>query len=112
MQTLCLDENNNILVTQGNITVIDKADALAQDVKTRIGLCFGENPFNLLEGIDFDNQFLGKKAGQTYYKQALRNRILEHPHDINQIESVDFSSKNDKISLTINIDSVYGAVNV
>lgn len=111
MQTLGIDENNNIIVTQGNITIKDKADALAQDVKTRIGLCFGENPFNLLEGIDYDNQFLGKKGGQTYYKQALRNRILEHPHDINQIESVDFVSKGDKITLTVNIDSVYGAIN-
>lgn len=110
MQTLGLDENNNIVVTQGAVSVIAGADALAQDVKTRIGLCFGENPLNLLEGIDYDNEFLGKKGGQAYYKQAIRNRILEHPHDIQQIDSVDFMANGDKISLTVNIDSIYGKV--
>lgn len=94
------------------MVVIDRAEALAQDVKTRIGLCFGENPFNLLEGIDFDNEFLGKKAGQLYYKQALRNRILEHPHEIRNIESVDFIANGDKIRLTVNIESDYGEVSL
>lgn len=112
MQTLGIDENNNIIITQGSMVIKDKADALAQDIKTRIGLCFGENPFDKLEGINFDNDFLGKKAGQDFYKQAIRNRILENPEDIVQIRNVDFQAQGDKIALIAEIDSVYGVINV
>lgn len=60
MQTLQLDANNNLLVTEKNLTVIDGIDACAQDTRTRVGLCRGENPYDVTEGADYFNELLGK----------------------------------------------------
>lgn len=110
MKSLALDENNNLVVKNGNLVIIDGIQALAQNIRTRIGMCARENPFNLNEGIDYDNDVLGKAGGANYYKQAIQNRILENPIDIVDVQSVDFKQSGDVVSLTCNVLSKYGEV--
>lgn len=107
MQTLKIDENNNVVVFQGNIQIIDGVEACAQDTKTRIGLCHGENPYNTGEGIDFFNNFLGKMGGQDYIREEIRQRIMAND-EIVQVNSLDISHEKDKLIITSEISSVYG----
>lgn len=112
MQTLGIDENNNLILSQGNLRIKSGINALAQDVKTRIGLCKRENPFNKDEGIDFDNDMLGKMGGVEYYKQALRNRILDNDDGITNINQIQLTRKLNSIELTAEISSSYGVFTI
>ena len=47
MQTMGVNNENNLLIKQGSLVVKDGIDAYAQDLKTRIGLNARENPFDL-----------------------------------------------------------------
>ncbi len=110
MKTLNVTDRNNLIIKDGNITLAEGAEALAQTIKTRIGMCLGENPFNRKEGIDFDNDFLGKVGGQNYYKNAIKNRIMEKPEDINGIYDIRFRRERDTATLEVDIDSIYGVM--
>ncbi len=107
MQTLKLDDHNNLVVIQGSLAVVSDVEACAQDVKTGLGLCIGENPLNQQEGIDYDNTFLGKGGGESYVKNEVRNRILDHDEVIS-VESVTLQKQNDTLVLSTKINSIYG----
>lgn len=109
MQTVKLDINNNLVVEQGNLSVIDGQIALAQDVKTRTGLYRGENRFDTSEGIDYDNEMLGVFGGEEYYKQTLRNRILGNPEVLN-VTNVKLARTGVELTLTADVQSIYGNV--
>lgn len=112
MQTLGIDENNNLMLNQNGLIIKDKINAVAQDVKTRIGLCKGENPFNIQEGIDFDNDMLGKMGGINYYKEAIRNRIFDNPIGITNINRISLDRGLNNITLTAEIESEYGVFEI
>lgn len=112
MKTLALDEHNNLKLNQNGFYLKDGIEALSQDVRTRVGLCKGENPFNADEGIDFDNDMLGKMGGVNYYKEALRNRILDYPEGIKNIDKVTLERGINKITLTAEINSDYGVFTI
>lgn len=112
MKTLNVTDRNNLIIKDGNITLAEDSEALAQSIKTRIGMCVRENPFNQKEGIDFDNDFLGKYAGQNYYKNAIRNRIMERPEGINGIYDIRFRRERDTAILEIDVDSIYGVMRI
>lgn len=110
MQTLGIDANNNLIVAQGSLVVKSDIDACAQDIKTRIGLCQGENPFDLEEGIDFDNEVLARVGGQNYLRQAVRNRIMTLSYGVQNVTSLSFEKENRTLTLTAEIKSTYGAI--
>lgn len=107
MQTLKLDENNNLVVFQGNLQVEEGVDACAQDTRTRIGLCRGENPYNTDDGADFFNEFLGKMGGRDYVREVIRQRILDN-EEIVQVNSLSLNTEKDKLVMTSEISSIYG----
>lgn len=107
MQTLKLDPNNNLIVENGNLVVIDGIYAAAQNTRTRLGLCRGENPYDIQEGIDYFNELLGKLGGMDYIREEIRRRILDSP-DIVKINSLDIISSKGTITVTADITSVYG----
>lgn len=107
MQTLKIDENNNLVLWQESLEIADGVNACAQDTKTRIGLCRGENPYDTSEGADFFNEFLGKMGGQDYIREVIRKRILAND-EIVQVNSLDIATKEDKLTITSEISSVYG----
>lgn len=52
MITLMLDSHNNIIAGDSFLT-LQGAEALRQDVRTRLSMFLGEYPFNTTQGIDY-----------------------------------------------------------
>ena len=75
MQTLRLDDGNNLVIADKGLVVIDGADACAQDTKTRIGLVRGENPYDTTEGVDYYNELLGKMGVKHTYGRTYQNAL-------------------------------------
>lgn len=109
MQTMGVNNENNLLIKQGSLVVKDGIEAYAQDLKTRIGLNARENPFDLSEGIDYDVDVLGKSGGKSYLKQAIRERILSFEGTDN-IGSLTVEQVGDNVTLTVEIESTYGRI--
>ena len=99
MQTLQLDEHNNLVLEDGSLTVIDGISACAQDVKTRVGLCLG--------GIDYFNEVLGKTGGIDGVREMIRRRIKNND-EIVQINRLSTSSADNVSNITAEISSIYG----
>lgn len=108
MDTLSLDDSNNLTVANNNLVLKSNIDACAQDAKTRVGLYLGENQFDLDEGIDYDNEVLGKAGGENYFRSAIINR-LQNP-EINSIYGVSVEKINDTLQVETEMDTIYGIV--
>lgn len=108
MRTLRLDDHNNLVVAQGNLSVLSDVEACAQNTKTRLGLYLGENPLNQEEGIDYDNSVLGKAGGETYVKNIIQNRILESD-EIRNVSALTLTREGDTLVCEATINSIYGA---
>ena len=52
MESLKIDADNNLVLTQGNLAIAAGVDACAQDTRTRIGFARGENPYDTAAGQD------------------------------------------------------------
>lgn len=111
MQTLQIDENNQLVISQNSLIVIDAVNACAQDTKTRIGIYNGENPLNIDEGIEFEKDILGKMGGQNYIREVVRNRILAND-EIVQVNNISIEKIGDSLVLETEISSIYGVVNL
>jgi len=111
MQTLQLDANNNLIITQKSIRVASGVQACAQDTKTRIGLCRGENPYDTTQGADYFNELLGKMGGMDYIREVIRLRILDND-EITGISSLDFKPDEDNATITANITTIYGETEI
>lgn len=109
MRTISLDENNNLNIVNGDMTFKTGITALAQDIKTRVGLYKGENRFDNTEGIDYDNDMLGKMAGIDYYKQAIRNRI-EGNAEVEGVSNMTVEKSGTTLNITAEVQSIYGSV--
>lgn len=107
MQTLQLDEHNNLVFADGSLTVIDGINACAQDTKTRVGLCLGENPYDTEEGIDYFNSVLGKMGGVDNIREKIRKRITAND-EIVQINSLQVKQNGKRLNITADISSIYG----
>lgn len=107
MKTLQIDENNNLVMVQGRITVIDGIEACAQDTRTRVGICKGENPYNTEQGADYFNEILGKIGGEEYIRENIRSRILDN-EEIVKINNMKVSRDKTTTSVTAEISSIYG----
>jgi hypothetical protein len=108
MQTLALDDKNNLMIKNGGLFMKKNIAALAQDTKTRVAMCAGENPFNILEGINYDDDMLGKLGGASFYTQTIRNRILEHREKIKNINDLVLKRNADTLEVVAHIESEYG----
>ena len=111
MKTVALDEHNNLIVKNGSLQEKEGIEALAQDIKTRVGLYKGENRFDLSEGIDYDNDMLGKFAGFDYYRQAIRNRI-EGNEEVEGVKDRLVSFINGEVEVVADIKSIYGDMKI
>lgn len=107
MKTLQIDKNNNLVMVQGRITVIDGIEACAQDTRTRVGICKGENPYNTEQGADYFNEILGKIGGEEYIRENIRSRILDN-EEIVKINNMKVSRDKTTTSVTAEISSIYG----
>lgn len=111
MKTVFLDENNNLVLRAGNLQEKEGIEALAQDLKTRVGLYRGENRFDITEGIAYDDEMLGKFGGIEYYKQAIRNRI-ETAEGVAGVKRITVEKTGTQLTVTSDIKSIYGDVTI
>ncbi len=107
MQTLLIDQNNNLILERNNMQVTDGIDACAQDTRTRVGIVRGENPFDTAQGADYFNELLGKMGGQDYLREAIRERIADND-EIVQINNLQVETDNDTTKVVSEISSIYG----
>jgi hypothetical protein len=111
MQTLKLDNNNNLVITDSkDLKIIDEIEAFSQNIRTHLGLIKGENIFNIDEGIEYFDEILGKLGGVEYLKYLIRNRILEHP-EVVEVENVEITKdNNDTAIIETSIISIYSKI--
>ena len=111
MQTLKLDDDNNLVIADKGLVVIDGVDACAQDTKTRIGLVRGENPYDTTEGADYYNELLGKMGGTAYIREEISKRILANEEIVGiKRMTIEEDQRTQKTTLTVNIATIYGDV--
>ncbi len=113
MKTLKQDENNNIVIENGQPVFLYDGEACAQSIKNRIGLCIGENPFNINEGIDYFSDVLGSMGGKNFIEESIRNRILnDTDNEVISVESVELTKDNKNISLEAKIHTIWGVFEI
>lgn len=111
MQTLKLDDDNNLVIADKGLVVIDGVEACAQDTKTRIGLVRGENPYDTAEGADYYNELLGKMGGTAYIRAEISKRILANDEIVGiKRMTIDEDREAHVTTLTANIATIYGDV--
>lgn len=109
MQTLQLDENNNIKLNQNSLVILDNVEACAQDTRTRIALFKGEDFTDTTRGISFFDNILGVYVGQDDIKNQIKKRIMDNS-EIYSINKITLSKQDNKIQLNTEINSIYGVL--
>lgn len=109
MQTLQLDENNNIKLNQNSLVILDNVEACAQDTRTRIALFKGEDFTDTTRGISFFDNILGVYVEQDDIKNQIKKRIMDNS-EIYSINKITLSKQDNKIQLNTEINSIYGVL--
>ena len=109
MRTLKIDDNNNLVISQNSLKIIDNVEACAQDTKTRIGLFAGEDYWDTTKGINYFDNVLGVYVGQDDIKKQIRKRIMDNP-EIYSVNKMELKKENNKVTLTTEINSIYGVI--
>lgn len=109
MQTLKLDDNNNLVLNQNSLVILDNIEACAQDTRTRIALFKGEDFTDTTRGISYFDNVLGVYVGQDDIKNQIKKRILDNP-EIYSINRITLTKQDNKIELNTEINSIYGVL--
>lgn len=99
MTTLRLDKNNNIVV-EGDMCIIDGADALVQDIKTMIALQPKEYIYNTTKGVDWIKYL---QSGDT---AELLNNIENEVYSDTRVKECQINTNKNNGSLILNINTV------
>ncbi|KDA93338.1 bacteriophage protein [Pantoea agglomerans] len=107
------DENGDYTFGQGDNTwLINSPEAVAQAVKTRFLLWYGQWFLNTTEGTPWIQSVLGKQNPETY-NLAIRRRILE-TRGVNSIIAFEttFNTSSRRVIFTATINTLYGTTTV
>ena len=109
MTSLQIDEHNNLVIEQKTMTTVSGITACAQDVKTRIGLHKGEDPYDTERGIDYFGEILGKYGGLEYIRTVIRERIMDSD-EILGVTNMKITKDEDTTKIDTEILSTYGVI--
>lgn len=109
MQTLQLDENNNIKLNQNSLVILKDVEACTQDTRTRIALFKGEDFTDTTRGISYFDNILGVYTSQEDIKNQIKKRIMDNP-EIYSVNKITLSKQDNKIQLNTEINSIYGVL--
>lgn len=107
------DANSDYTFGQGDDTwLINSPETVAQAVKTRFLLWYGQWFLDTTEGTPWIQSVLGKQKPETY-NLAIRQRILE-TQGVNSIKSFDttLNTSSRRVVFTATIDTIYGTTTV
>lgn len=108
MKSFALDSNNNLIVSN-KITTKSGVNAIKQDIKTLLLMFFNEYPFDRRKGIDWIDLTL--RNNRVALKEAIIKRLLQDTR-IKNIKNLDLQNENGKISITAEIYTSEGVINV
>ena len=111
MTSLQIDDNNNLVIEGKTMTVVSGITACAQDVRTRIGLCRREDPYDIDRGIDYFGEILGKYGGLEYIRNVIRERIMDSD-EILGVANLNITKDGDTTKIDTEIISTYGVINL
>ena len=107
------DDDGDYTFGQGDDTwLINSPETVAQAVKTRFLLWYGQWFLDTTEGTPWIQSVLGKQKPETY-NLAIRQRILE-TRGVNSIRSFDtiLNTSSRRVVFTATIDTIYGTTTV
>lgn len=107
------DDKGDYTFGQGDDTwLINSPETVAQAVKTRFLLWYGQWFLDTTEGTPWIQSVLGKQKPETY-NLAIRQRILE-TQGVNSIRSFDttLNTSSRRVVFTATIDTIYGTTTV
>lgn len=107
------DDDGDYTFGQGDDTwLINSPETVAQAVKTRFLLWYGQWFLDTTEGTPWIQSVLGKQKPETY-NLAIRQRILE-TRGVNSIQSFDttLNTSSRRVVFTATIDTIYGTTTV
>ncbi|WP_034946134.1 thioredoxin domain-containing protein [Erwinia oleae] len=107
------DADGDYTFGQGDDTwLINSPEAVAQAVKTRFLLWYGQWFLDTKEGTPWVQSVLGKQKPETY-NLAIRKRILETP-GVNSITAFDtnLNTSSRRVIFTATVDTNYGTTTV
>lgn len=96
MTSFLLDTKNNIMYGYSFFEV-DSKQRILQDIKTKVNMLLGENPFDKSQGFNFIEPM------KNYDTQDLINQIQDKCKEIEGIENllVSYNTENNKLNITI-----------
>ncbi|WP_313619521.1 hypothetical protein [Pantoea septica] len=107
------DEDGDYTFGQGDDTwLVNSPETVAQAVKTRFLLWYGQWFLDTTEGTPWIQSVLGKQKPETY-NLAIRQRILE-TQGVKSIRSFDttLNTSSRRVVFTATIDTIYGTTTV
>lgn len=108
MKSFALDSNNNLIISD-RITTKSGVNAIKQDIKTLLLMFFNEYPFDRRKGIDWID--LKLRNNRVALKEAIIKRLLQDAR-IKNIKNLNLQNENGKISITAEIYTSEGVINV
>lgn len=111
MITIKTNEKGIELDKNGNIALLDGLDACVQDVQSRVLFNQGENPYDLTDGINYDDDLLGKFGGEEYIKNIYVKEIAKS-EDITSVSNIEIARGEKSFSVNAEINTIYGSANV
>ena len=112
MKTFALDENNNLILSRGNLLFINNADTVVQRVKNRLLFFQGEWFLDLNEGTPWYQEIFVKPINLNRITSVLKQRILE-TEGVNRITLFDISEyepNSRKLSINFEAETIYGDI--
>ncbi len=86
--TIACDENNDMYLVDGrNLGFLTGKDACAQNLKQKSLMVFGENQYNVNDGVDYFGTVFTPQADYDLARESLENNLLECP-DVTGISSL------------------------
>lgn len=107
MQTLQLDEHNNLVLEDGSLTVIDGISACAQDVRPASAFVWEKTIRYGRRHSTISTRFWAKPGGIDGVREMIRRRIKDNG-EIVQINRLSTSSADNVLNITAEISSIYG----
>ena len=107
MKTLKLDDNNNLVFVLGDMQIIDKIEALKQDLKNLICLNVGENSNDIDEGIDYTD--IDTFGGIEFLLSSIRKRI-ESNKEVISVSSISHKITGSILVINLDVNTIYGNV--